>query len=70
MEQAEFKVSGMTCQGCVRSVRNVLETLPGVSGVDVSLADGRVHVEYDGSKTGPKQFKEVVEGAGYAVMIS
>ena len=29
MEQTQFKVAGMTCQGCVRSVRNVLETLPG-----------------------------------------
>lgn len=70
MDQTQFKVAGMTCQGCVRSVRNVLETLPGVSVVDVSLEDGQVNVEYDGSKTGPKQFKEVVEGAGYGVMLS
>lgn len=69
MENSEFKVAGMTCQGCVRSVRNVLETLPGVADVDVSLEDGRVNVQYDGSKTGPKQFKEVVEGAGYGVVL-
>lgn len=69
MENTEFKVAGMTCQGCVRSVRNVLETLPGVADVDVSLEDGRVNVQYDNSKTGPKQFKEVVEGAGYGVML-
>lgn len=69
MENTEFKVAGMTCQGCVRSVRNVLETLPGVADVDVSLEDGRVNVQYDDSKTGPKQFKEVVEGAGYGVVL-
>ena len=70
MEQTEFRVAGMTCQGCVRSVRNVLETLPGVSAVDVSLEDGRVNIEYDPNQTGTKQFKEVVEGAGYGVMLS
>lgn len=69
MSNTEFTIAGMTCEGCVRSVRGVLETLPGVSQVDVSLKDARVKVEYDESKTGPKQFKEVVEGAGYGVML-
>ena len=69
MDNTEFSVAGMTCQGCVRSVRSVLETLPGVAKVDVSLEQGRVNIEYDASKTGPQQFKEIVEGAGYGVVL-
>lgn len=69
MTHTEFAIAGMTCQGCVRSVRSVLETLPGVSQVDVSLEDTRVKIEYDESKTSPRQFKEVVEGAGYGVIL-
>lgn len=68
MQEIDFKVAGMTCQGCVRSVRNVLRTLPGVAEVDVSLEDARARVRYDESKVGPQQFKEVVEGAGYGVV--
>lgn len=68
MQEIDFKVAGMTCQGCVRSVRNVLQTLPGVAEVDVSLEDARARVRYDESKVGPQQFKEVVEGAGYGVV--
>lgn len=69
MQEIDFKVAGMTCQGCVRSVRNVLQTLPGVAEVEVSLEDTRARVRYDESKVAPQQFKEVVEGAGYGVVL-
>lgn len=69
MQEVDFKVAGMTCQGCVRSVRNVLLTLPGVAEVDVSLEDARARVRYDDSKVKPQQLKEVVEGAGYGVVL-
>lgn len=69
MQEIDFKVAGMTCQGCVRSVRNVLQTLPGVAEVNVSLEDARARVRYDEGKVAPQQFKEVVEGAGYGVVL-
>lgn len=69
MQEIDFKVAGMTCQGCVRSVRNVLQTLPGVAEVDVSLEDARARVRYDESKVAAQQLKEVVEGAGYGVVL-
>ena len=40
METTTIKVSGMTCQGCVRSVTRVLQAIPGVDAVDVSLERG------------------------------
>lgn len=37
MTKQTLKISGMTCDGCVRSVTRVLERVDGVEGVAVSL---------------------------------
>ena len=42
-----FVVEGMTCDHCVRAVTGELSALPGVTGVDVDLATGRVSVSSD-----------------------
>ena len=41
MQTEIIKVNGMTCMGCVNSVKNVLEKMPGVSSADVSLNRSR-----------------------------
>ena len=40
-----FKVSGMTCQGCVASVRDGLLQLEEVNEVSIDLASGEVEME-------------------------
>ena len=40
METAVVKIRGMTCTGCVNSVKNVLQKISGVSSADVSLGIG------------------------------
>jgi copper chaperone len=67
MKTAQLNVTGMTCGGCAASVRNALVRLPGVSAVDVSLADGRVEVRFDDSRVDAEQMREAVQGAGYEV---
>ena len=42
--ETQYTVSGMTCDHCVRTVTSVLGELPGVEGVKVDLASGRVDV--------------------------
>lgn len=37
-------VEGMTCQNCVRHVREALEQLPGATDIDVNLTSGEVQV--------------------------
>ena len=37
-------VSGMTCEHCVRAVREEIGKIPGVSRVDVDLASGQVTI--------------------------
>ena len=65
MDAVTIKVSGMTCQGCVRSVTRVLQAVPGVEAVDVSLERGEAAVRYDPARTGVPGLRKAVEDAGY-----
>jgi copper chaperone CopZ len=65
VETAALEVTGMTCDGCVRSVQRVLEQLPGVSRVEVSLAQGRAVVHFDPVQCSSDQLAAAVRNAGY-----
>ena len=67
MENTSFDVQGMTCGGCVASVRRVLEALPGVSKVDVTLAPGKATVDYDPQRVSAEALRDAVQNAGYGV---
>lgn len=68
METTVVKIKGMTCMGCVRSVKNVLEGIAGVSSAEVSLEQAQAAVQYDAAKTGVNQFKAAIVDAGYEVI--
>lgn len=68
MEKITLTVKGMTCMGCVRSVKNVLEPLAGVSSVDITLDGGLVAIDYDPAKVNPAQLRQTVNEAGYEVV--
>jgi copper chaperone len=44
----DLKVDGMSCGHCVRSVKEVLEAVPGVKSVSVTLEPGSARVEGEG----------------------
>lgn len=69
MQTTIVKISGMTCMGCVKSVKNVLEKISGVNSADVSLEGKQVTIQYDASKINENQFKEAIVGAGFEVII-
>ncbi|NIV56674.1 MAG: hypothetical protein GWN48_14475, partial [Actinobacteria bacterium] len=52
-EQAEFRVSGMSCASCVANIESVLSALGGVERVDVSFGTERAVVEFDPSRVTP-----------------
>jgi copper chaperone len=68
MQTEIMKVKGMTCMGCVNSVKNVLEKIPGVSSSEVSLEQGQVTIQYDADMTGTDQFRGAIEDAGFEVL--
>ena len=61
-----YRVSGMTCDHCVRAVTTELVLLPGVRSVDVDLAEGAVTVTIDGPLD-LEDVREAVDEAGYAL---
>jgi copper chaperone len=61
-----YRVTGMTCDHCVRAVTTELVLLPGVRSVDIDLADGAVTVTSDGPLD-LDEVREAVDEAGYAL---
>ena len=55
-------IEGMTCNGCVRHVDAALKKVPGVSAVQVSLADHQAKVVHEGPV---EALAAAVESAGY-----
>jgi uncharacterized protein len=51
-DKATLAVQGMTCNGCVTSVKHALAAQPGVSAVEVDLASGMAEVTGDGLEVG------------------
>ncbi len=67
MKTANFKIEGMTCNGCVNKVKTSLSKVEGVKEATVTLADNSAKVVYDSGKTNEGALKEVVTKAGYKV---
>jgi copper chaperone CopZ len=61
-----YVVAGMTCAHCVLSVREEVEALAGVEGVDVDLASGRLTVAGEGFADA--DVSAAVAEAGYEVV--
>ena len=61
-----YTVGGMTCDHCVAAVKTEVAGLPGVTGVDVDLASGRVTVTSD-LPLDQAAVRAAVDEAGYEV---
>jgi len=68
METLQLNIKGMTCNGCVNSIKDVLQKIPGVSSVDVLLEQNRATVIYNPAQAKPAQFKAAIEDAGFDVV--
>jgi copper chaperone len=65
MERIVIGISGMSCQGCVKSVTTALMALPGVAQVDVSLNVGEASVACDPHLVSLAQLRNAIEAAGF-----
>ena len=69
MQTTIMRINGMTCMGCVNSIKSVLEKISGVSSVDISLESNQAKIHHDSERTNITQFKEAIEEAGFEVNI-
>ncbi|MBX5467682.1 MAG: cation transporter [Firmicutes bacterium] len=63
MEHVALHIAGMSCDHCVRAVRQALLALPGVQAAAVSI--GEATVDYDPARVSLDELKAAVRDAGY-----
>ncbi len=63
MERISIQIAGMSCGGCVNSVRNALARIPGVLVDQVRV--GIATVAYDPAMTDPERVRAAIEKAGF-----
>lgn len=66
-EMPEIKVKGMSCGHCAAAVTKALQSLPGVSEVQVDLAGGRVTFQ-SAAPAAPEDLARVIKAADYEVL--
>ena len=65
--KAEFKVQGLTCGGCERSVQNALTSHKGVVSAKADRTSGTVSVEFDPAQIEQAALANAIVAAGYQV---
>lgn len=67
MSSTVLSVPDISCEHCERAITNALKDQEGVSAVSVDIPGKLVKVEFDGSKIGIDQFKEILAEEEYPV---
>lgn len=65
MATTTLKVTGMSCEHCVRAVTQALKTTDGVRDAKVDLKAGQAVVDYDEGTTDPRKLANAVAEEGY-----
>lgn len=69
MEKKILPVLGMACAGCSANVERKLKAMDGIKSVSVSLPGRTVMVEYDEKQVTLADMKQVIDSAGYELII-
>ena len=67
MEKTKLKISGMSCQHCVKTVTEALTELPGVRRAKVNLRKAEAVVHFDAARVTPTDLTEAIIAAGFGV---
>lgn len=65
MSTANFKVSGMKCGGCEKTVQGIADALDGVLSSKASSAEGSMTVDFDAGKISEEAIKAAITAKGY-----
>lgn len=65
MEHTTMSITGMSCGGCVNSVRRALANVAGVTDANVKV--GAADVTYDPGITNPDALRHAIVQAGFVV---
>ncbi len=65
--KTELRVRGMSCGHCVARVGSALDEIPAVKRYDISLEEGKVLIETDGSPDIEEIRNKVSESGNYEI---
>jgi copper chaperone len=65
MENTVIKVGGMSCQGCVKNITDVLNGMSGVTSAEVSLDAGEAKLAFDPQRVSREALLGAIEDAGF-----
>ncbi len=68
MEPLILNIEGMTCNHCVKSVKNSISSLSGVNNINVSLSENKVTLEYDKYTLTKEKIISAITNEGYRVL--
>ncbi len=68
MEETILNVEGMSCEHCVKAVKNAVSALPGIEKVAVDLKNKSVTVKYHPAESTLDEIKSEIEEQGYDVV--
>jgi len=66
MSSESYKVKGMSCHGCERSVELAVAKAPGVESVKASAQNGTIEVQFKDEPVAEAIIREAVEKSGYS----
>lgn len=61
----EFKVEGLKCSGCAKTVENAVSAVEGVEKASVDFEAKKLIVEFQQNRVGEQKIIEAVSKAGY-----
>lgn len=69
MTQGKYKVEGMFCANCAKTITDNLKDVKGVSKVYVDLAKNTMSIEYDESVLSIQYIRKIVKKSGYDLIL-
>ena len=68
MQKTKLKISGMSCQHCVKTVTDALTALEGVQRAKVNLRKGEAVVRFDELSVTPVNLRDAITQAGFEAL--
>ncbi|MGX7417674.1 copper chaperone CopZ [Carnobacterium gallinarum] len=69
MEKMNVKITGMSCEHCVKRVEEAINGLAGIDKVKVHLKKGEAKIKYDSSLVTSKEIAETITNTGYEAVL-
>ena len=68
MKSMTFKIEGMRCEGCAKTIRSLVEHEPGVKNTDVSFKDSEARILFDAQATSEERLVAAIQKPGFKVV--